>query len=185
MPLPEAAAGAAVLTLYGMAPLVWSNAIVTEVYALASLLLWSVLYAAVRAWALRGQQAARKNAVGLTASGVLLGLGEPARIVTVALGGPALAALSTRATVRPFAVRLGALPVALAALGFSCRAARFMSTCRSPRRWTRQSTGARRRRRSGSGRSSAARSTARAWAAVTWALRPPRRPGCLANSCAN
>ena len=49
MPLPEAAAGAAVLTLYGMAPLVWSNAIVTEVYALASLLLWSALYAAVRA----------------------------------------------------------------------------------------------------------------------------------------
>ena len=35
--LAEAAAGAAVLTLYGMAPLVWSNAVVTEVYALASL----------------------------------------------------------------------------------------------------------------------------------------------------
>ena len=90
LPLPEAAAGAAVLTLYGLAPLVWSNAIVTEVYALASLLLWSALYAAVRA---RAQQATSGGRARWAASaGVLLGLGVGAHL-TVALGGPALAAI--------------------------------------------------------------------------------------------
>ena len=90
MPLPEAAAGAAVLILYGLAPLVWSNAIVTEVYALASLLLWSALYAAVRA---RAQQATSGGRTRwAAAAGVLLGLGVGAHL-TVALGGPALAAI--------------------------------------------------------------------------------------------
>ena len=90
LPLPEAAAGAAVLTLYGLAPLVWSNAIVTEVYALASLLLWSALYAAVRA---RAEQATSgRQARWAASAGVLLGLGVGAHL-TVALGGPALAAI--------------------------------------------------------------------------------------------
>ena len=90
MPVPEAAAGAAVLTLYGLAPLVWSNAIVTEVYALASLLLWSACYAAVRA---RGGQVADSGASRWAfAAGMLLGLGVGAHL-TVALGGPALAAI--------------------------------------------------------------------------------------------
>ena len=90
LPLPEAAAGAAVLTLYGLAPLVWSNAIVTEVYALASLLLWSALYAAVRA---RAEQATSgRRARWAASAGVLLGLGVGAHL-TVALGGPALAAV--------------------------------------------------------------------------------------------
>ena len=111
MPLPEAAAGAAVLTLYGMAPLVWSNAIVTEVYALASLLLWSALYAAVRAWACEDTAHARTR--WATASGVLLGLGTGAH-VTVALGGPALAALLLAP--RPHSQKAWR-PVALAALG--------------------------------------------------------------------
>ena len=90
MPLPEAAAGAAVLTLYGLAPLVWSNAIVTEVYALASLLLWSALYAAVRAQAQQATSGGRTR--WAAAAGVLLGLGVGAHL-TVALGGPALAAI--------------------------------------------------------------------------------------------
>ena len=78
------------LILYGLAPLVWSNAIVTEVYALASLLLWSALYAAVRA---RAQQATSGGRTRwAAAAGVLLGLGVGAHL-TVALGGPALAAI--------------------------------------------------------------------------------------------
>ncbi len=90
MPVPEAAAGAAALTLYGLAPLVWSNAIVTEVYALANLLLWSAIYAAVRA---RGDSdASRGGSRWAAASGLLLGLGTGAHI-TVAMAGPALAAL--------------------------------------------------------------------------------------------
>ena len=93
MPLPEAAASAAALTLYGLAPLVWSNAIVTEVYAAASLLLWSALYAAVRARA--GQDAGRGGVRWAAAAGVLLGLGTGAHLTT-ALGGPALAALLLR-----------------------------------------------------------------------------------------
>ncbi len=109
--LPEAASAAAVLTLYGLAPLVWSNAIVTEVYALASLLLWSAVYAAVRA---------RTNALGDSAarwwafaSGMLLGLGTGAHI-TVALGAPALMAILLRGR---WGSRLGRRPAAVAALG--------------------------------------------------------------------
>ncbi len=90
LPLPEAAAGAAVLILYGLAPLVWSNAIVTEVYALASLLLWSALYAAVRARAEKATSG--RQARWAASAGVLLGLGVGAHL-TVALGGPALAAV--------------------------------------------------------------------------------------------
>ena len=90
IPVPEAAAGAAVLTLYGLAPLVWSNAIVTEVYALASLLLWSALYAAVRARS--AQEPSGRRARWAASAGVLLGLGVGAHL-TVALGGPALAAI--------------------------------------------------------------------------------------------
>lgn len=90
MPLPEAAASAAVLTLYGLAPLVWSNAIVTEVYALASLLLWGALYAAVRARA--NQEASSGRTAWAAAAGVLLGVGLGAHI-TVALAAPALAAI--------------------------------------------------------------------------------------------
>lgn len=86
--VPEAVAAAAVLALYGLAPLVWSNAIVTEVYAFASLFLWSSLYAAARA------RAVAATAEGQTrwaaATGVLLGLGTGAH-VTVMLGAPALA----------------------------------------------------------------------------------------------
>ena len=142
MPLPEAAAGAAVLTLYGLAPLVWSNAIVTEVYALASLLLWSALYAAVRARAEPSKQAADEPAWA-AAAGVLLGLGTGAHRHGCALGGPALAAilLAGRSALarrlargrrwRPWAWR---------------PAVRCTSTCRSRRRWTRRSTGARLRR---------------------------------------
>lgn len=90
MPLPEAASGAAVLALYGLAPLVWSNAIVTEVYAFASLFLWSALYAAVRA---RAAVATGKGSARWAAgAGVLLGLGIGAH-VTVALGAPALAVI--------------------------------------------------------------------------------------------
>ena len=120
MPLPEAAAGAAVLTLYGMAPLVWSNAIVTEVYALASLLLWSALYAAVRA---RAQQATSGGRTRwAAAAGVLLGLGVGAHL-TVALGGPALAAvlLGHRPRSRE-AWRLAAL----AAVGFAAGCAVYV-----------------------------------------------------------
>ncbi len=90
MPLPRAAAGAAVLTVYGFAPLVWSNAIVLEVYALTSLLLWSSVYAALRARA--GDGAGHYGSRWAAASGVLLGLGIGAH-VTVLLGGPALAAI--------------------------------------------------------------------------------------------
>ena len=90
MSLPQAAAGAAVLTLYGLAPLVWSNAIVTEVYALAGLLLWSALYAAVRAHA--AQEASGGRVAWAVAAGMSLGLGTGAHL-TAALGGPALAAI--------------------------------------------------------------------------------------------
>ncbi len=109
--LPEAASAAAVLTLYGLAPLVWSNAIVTEVYALASLLLWSAVYAAIRA---------RTNALGDSAatwwafaSGMLLGLGMGAHI-TVALGAPALMAILLQGR---WGSRTGRRPAAVAAAG--------------------------------------------------------------------
>ncbi|MDE2867215.1 MAG: DUF2723 domain-containing protein [Chloroflexota bacterium] len=107
MPLLEAASGSAVLALYGLAPLVWSNAIVTEVYALASLCLWSALYTAVRA---RGSlNEGRDGRRWAAASGLLLGIGAGAH-VTVALAVPALAAvlLAERRTERA-ALRLGAL----------------------------------------------------------------------------
>ena len=86
--VPEAVAAAALLALYGLAPLVWSNAIVTEVYALASLLLWSALYAAVRAR--DGSGPSRRGSRWAIAAGVLLGLGTGAH-VTVMLSAPALA----------------------------------------------------------------------------------------------
>ncbi|MCY3958972.1 MAG: DUF2723 domain-containing protein [Chloroflexi bacterium] len=107
MPLPEAAGGSAVLILYGLAPLVWANAIVTEVYALASLCLWSALYAGVRA---RGcLDAGRGGWRWAAASGMLLGIGVGAHL-TLALALPALAAvlLAERGTERA-AVRRGAL----------------------------------------------------------------------------
>lgn len=109
--LPEAASAAAVLILYGLAPLVWSNAIVTEVYALASLLLWSAVYAAVRAriHAFGGSAAPR----WAFASGMLLGLGMGAHI-TVALGAPALMAILLRGR---RGSRLGRRPAAVAASG--------------------------------------------------------------------
>lgn len=117
MPVPAAAAGAAVLTLYGLAPLVWSHAIVTEVYALASLLLWSALYAAVRTRTDRS----RRDGAGrwAIAAGVLLGLGTGAHLTAV-LGGPALAAilLGQRRRSRK-AWRLAALAVAGGAAGCS------------------------------------------------------------------
>ena len=90
LPLPAAAAGAAVLTLYGLAPLVWSNAIVTEVYALAALLQWSALYAAVRARV--HADAGHGQWRWAVASGTLLGLGVGAHI-TVVLSAPALAVI--------------------------------------------------------------------------------------------
>ena len=109
--LPEAASAAAVLTLYGLAPLVWSNAIVTEVYALASLLLWSATYAAVRArtHAFGGSAATR----WAFASGMLLGLGMGAHI-TVALGAPALMAILLQGR---WGSRMGRRPAAVAAAG--------------------------------------------------------------------
>lgn len=90
LPVPEAVAAAAVLTVYGLAPLVWSNAIITEVYAFASLFLWSALYAAARARA--AAATAKGSARWAAAAGVLLGLGTGAH-VTVTLGAPALAAI--------------------------------------------------------------------------------------------
>ena len=90
MPLPAAASAAAVLTIYGLAPLVWANAIVTEVYALASLLLWSAVYAAARARATA--RSARDTRRWPLVSGMLLGLGIGAHL-TVALAAPALAAI--------------------------------------------------------------------------------------------
>lgn len=107
MPAPEVAAGAAVLALYGLAPLVWSNAIVTEVYALASLFLWSALYAAARARGCSGLS--REGSRWAAASGLLLGIGIGAHL-TVALAMPAIAAvlLAERRTERA-ALRLGAL----------------------------------------------------------------------------
>lgn len=109
--LPEAASAAAVLAIYGLAPLVWSNAIVTEVYALASLLLWSAVYAAVRA---------RTNTFGgcaatlwAFASGMLIGLGTGAHI-TVALGAPALTAILLQGR---WGSRSGRRPAAVAAAG--------------------------------------------------------------------
>ena len=87
MHLAEAASGAVVLALYGLAPLVWSNAIVTEVYALASLCLWSAMYAAARA---RAAATAKGGTRWAAAAGILLGLGTGAH-VTVMLGAPALA----------------------------------------------------------------------------------------------
>ncbi len=114
IPLPEAASAAAVLTLYGLAPLVWSNAVVTEVYALASLLLWSAIYAAVRA---RVDEGAGSHAtLWATASGTLLGLGTGAHI-TVVLGAPAQAAIllqgqrRTRTSRRPTALWAAGLVV--------------------------------------------------------------------------
>ena len=106
MPLPEAAGVLAVLALHGLAPLVWSNAIVTEVYALASLCLWSALYAGVRA---RDCLDAGRGGRWATASGMLLGIGVGAHL-TVALALPALAAVlqAERGTGRT-AVRRGAL----------------------------------------------------------------------------
>ena len=89
LPVSEAMAVAAVLALYGLAPLVWSNAIVTEVYAFASLFLWTSLYAAARALA---AVTAEGKARWAAAAGVLLGLGTGAHI-TVALGAPALAVI--------------------------------------------------------------------------------------------
>ncbi len=107
MPLAEAAGGSAVLALYGLAPLVWSNAIVTEVYALASLFLWSALYAAVRARGCSGPS--REGSRWAAASGLLFGIGMGAHL-TVALALPALLAvlLAERRTERA-ALRLGAL----------------------------------------------------------------------------
>ena len=107
MPVAEAAAGSAVLALYGLAPLVWSNAIVTEVYALASLFLWSALYAAVRARSCSGP--GREGSRWAVASGLLLGIGTGAHL-TVALAVPAMTAvlLAGRRTERA-ALRLGAL----------------------------------------------------------------------------
>ncbi|MDE2767221.1 MAG: DUF2723 domain-containing protein [Chloroflexota bacterium] len=90
MPAPEVASAAAVLTLYGLAPLVWSSAIVTEVYAFASLFLWSSLYAAERA--LAASQAGKDEWRWVATAGVLLGLGTGAHM-TVTLGAPALAAV--------------------------------------------------------------------------------------------
>lgn len=90
LPVPEAVAAAAVLALYGLAPLVWSNAIVTEVYAFASLFLWSSLYAAARAG--DGAATAKGGVRWAAAAGVLLGLGIGAH-VTVMLGAPALAVI--------------------------------------------------------------------------------------------
>ncbi len=109
--LPEAATAAAVLTLYGLAPLVWSNAIVTEVYALASLLLWSAIHAAVRArTSTFGGSAATRWAF---ASGMLLGLGTGAHI-TVALGAPALMAILLQGR---WDSPMGRQPAAVAAAG--------------------------------------------------------------------
>ncbi len=115
MPLPEAAGGSAVLALYGLAPLVWSNAIVTEVYALASLFLWSALYAGVRA---RGcLDAGRDGWRWASASGMLLGIGVGAHL-TVALALPALAAiLLSEGGTRRAAVRRGGLVAGSFAVG--------------------------------------------------------------------
>lgn len=114
MPLPEAAGGSTVLALYGLAPLIWSNAIVTEVYALAGLFLWGALYAGVRARVCLDAGRGWRWAV---ASGVLLGIGVGAHL-TVALAVPALAAvlLSERVT-RRGAIRRGALVAASIAAG--------------------------------------------------------------------
>ena len=109
--LPEAATAAAVLILYGLAPLVWANAIVTEVYALASLLLWSAIHAAVRArTSTFGGSAATRWAF---ASGMLLGLGTGAHI-TVALGTPALMAILLQGR---WGSPMGRQPAAVAAAG--------------------------------------------------------------------
>ncbi|MCY3896513.1 MAG: DUF2723 domain-containing protein [Chloroflexi bacterium] len=88
--VPEAVAAAAVLALYGLAPLVWSNAIVTEVYAFASLFLWSAMYAAARARF--DAESATGNPRWAAVAGVLLGLGIGAH-VTTALAALALGAI--------------------------------------------------------------------------------------------
>ena len=109
LPVPEAVAVAAVLTLYGLAPLVWSNAIVTEVYAFASLLLWSALFAAARARA--AAATGRGSAHWAAGAGLMLGLGTGAH-VTVMLGLPALAAIFLSDGWRPSAAWRLAAPAA-------------------------------------------------------------------------
>jgi hypothetical protein len=128
IPLPEAASAAAVLTLFGLAPLAWSNAIVTEVYALASLLLWSATYAAIRARASADRAATR----WAFASGLLLGLGMGAHM-TVALGAPALAAILFQGRWRSRAARrLAALAAAGLVAGCSVYAYLPIATALDP-----------------------------------------------------
>ncbi|MDE2903259.1 MAG: DUF2723 domain-containing protein [Chloroflexota bacterium] len=116
VPVSAVAAAAAVLTLYGFAPLVWSNAIVTEVYAFASLFLWSALYAAARACS--DAETAKGNPRWAAVAGVVLGLGIGAH-VTVALGAPALAAILFSGCRRSRPARRLAAP-ALAGVATTC-----------------------------------------------------------------